>query len=181
MFQLAKSPDDRLTGGLPVFSPQRVARSLKAPEKEPASAERPAPRATVVVDLSDAVRGVVAVGKFLFRHHQNRKIAERELDARTLEMARAFRGLVGVPDLLVHADCNRSQAQACLSRMEALGYCRYLATYESEAIYVFPAFLARAWSCEYCLSESPVPQGTDRSATCECSNCGARMAQKILA
>lgn len=178
-----------LSGGLPTFSPSTVARAARRDKSEeeaparPPARSRPAPASTsttVHIDLGSALKGAVAVAEFFCRRAAGKRAALKELEQTCLQLAAEYQGLVGVPDLLMRAECDRGQAMECLDRLEKASLCRYLCDYQEEALYVFPGFLPRQWECDYCGSKLPVPQGTPASTLCQCGSCGASMSQKIL-
>lgn len=178
-----------LSGGLPVFSPRTVATALVKPREDEPEAppresrplpERRVPTTTISIDLGSVIKGAVALAEYASRWHLRKRAAARELDRRALELASEYQGLLGVPDLLMRADCDRDGAQSCLTRLEKAQFCRFLCLYQEEAMYVFPGYLPRAWECEYCSNHVPTPLGTPRSPARECECCGAAMVQKIL-
>lgn len=177
-----------ITGGLPTFAPQNLARALvreQTPEQTksaPAREHSPAKAVTTInIDLGSAVRGALAVAEYFGRRQAKKRAEEKELEKKALELAAEYQGLVGVPDLLMRSDCNRQQAEQCLALLEKASLCRYLCQYQEEALYVFPGYLPRVWECDYCASQRPVPSGTPASTLCQCGSCGAAMSQKILA
>jgi hypothetical protein len=179
-------PSAPLAGRLPAFTPQRVARALHRdgePRREQPVKPPPAPSSggsAVTIDVAAVLRGALDLAAYLGRRAAQKKAAEQELEARALELACAYQGLLGVPDLLMRTECTRARAQACLCRLESSGVCRFLCTYREEALYVFPAFLPRAWSCEYCLSSYQVRPDMRSLDSCACPGCGAAMSQRIL-
>ncbi len=185
-----RTPEARaLTGKLPVFSPQSVARAMRSREDEKPRKPEPRPRRpvrspgapTIHIDLGTVLKGAVAVAEFLTRHAARKRAADKELEQDCLRLAAEYQGLVGVPDLLMRTSCDRAQAERCLDRLEKASMCRFLCHYQDEPLYVFPAFLPRMWECDYCASTYPVPASTSAATLCRCNGCGAMMTQKILA
>jgi hypothetical protein len=186
MFGTARkeSPTRAISGGLPTFTPQLVAQAARRPQPaprqdEPAAEARKASPA-IQIDLGTALQGAVAVADFFVKRSAARRVAQRELEQTCLQLAQEYQGLLGVPDLLMRAQCDRKQAECCLQQLERASLCRYLCDYQQEALYVFPGFLPRQWECDYCQSRLPVPQGTPASSMCQCAGCGANMTQKII-
>jgi hypothetical protein len=144
------------------------------------SSGSPPPAGAIQIDLGTALQGAVAVADFFVKRSAARRVAQRELEQTCLQLAQEYQGLLGVPDLLMRAQCDRKQAECCLQQLERASLCRYLCDYQQEALYVFPGFLPRQWECDYCQSRLPVPQGTPASSMCQCAGCGANMTQKII-
>ncbi len=165
--------------GLAVFTPQGVARGLREKSPEPNKEVKPSKAPVITVDVASVAKGVMVVGKFLVRRAAGKRARAQELKALALELAEQFQGFLGIPDLLSRGECSREEAQRCFEALEAEQHCRYLCHYQDEALYVFPAFLARVWSCDYCASQFAVDVATRDMPVCGCPNCGASMAQRI--
>lgn len=166
--------------GLAVFTPQGVARGLREKAPESPKEVKPSKKApTVTVDVASVAKGVVVVGEFLVRRAAGKRARAKELKLLALELAEQFQGFLGVPDLLSRGECSREEALRCLEALEAEQYCRYLCHYQEEALYVFPAFLARVWSCDYCASQFALDAVTRHLSACGCPNCGATMVQRV--
>lgn len=164
---------------LAVFSPQGMARGLREKSPEPKKEVKPSKAPVITVDIASVAKGAVIVGEFLVRRAAGKRARAQELKALALELAEQFQGFLGLPDLISRGECSREEAQRCLEALEADQYCRYLCHYQDEALYVFPAFLARVWSCDYCASQFAVDASTRDLPVCGCPNCGAAMAQRI--
>lgn len=169
---------------LAVFTPGALARSLqpKAPREQPQPRVPSATSKTpiVVVDIASLAKGAVIVGEYLLHRARNTKLRQQEIRKLTLEIAQRFEGFVGIPDLLARDDeITREDARRCLSGLEDEQICRYLCHYHDEPVYVFPAFLARVWECEYCASTFAVRPEDRKLSACGCPNCGAVMRQRL--
>ena len=169
---------------LTVFTPGAVARNLQP--KDPR--EQPQPRVqsatsktpTIVVDIASVAKGAVIVGEYLLRRARNTKLRQQEIRKLTLEVAQLFEGFVGIPDLLARdRDITREDAKNCLRGLEDEQLCRFLCHYQDEPVYVFPAFLARVWECQYCTSTFGVAPENRQLSACGCPNCGATMRQRL--
>lgn len=165
---------------LPTWSPQRVAKTLicepKAPVETPV---RSSPTVRWTVDLGSTLRGATALANFLLARREKSRAAQRQLEHDALHWAAEYRGLLGLPDLVMRGRCSRSQALLCLSSLEDAQLCRLLCHYRGEPVYVFPGLLPRVWECDYCAGRRPVPQGIGAATTCLCTNCGATMTQRV--
>lgn len=178
MNKMVKTPKSRLDN----FSPQNLAKNLLAPpppepeQKRPKAPDR-TPSATVHVDLGQVVQGVYHLAHLVCDSLSKRRAKREALETKTLELARQFKGFVGAPDLLMNSNCTRQEAEFCLQSLQDKSLCRFLCEYQGEPLFVFPAFLARIWACDYCESEFPALRG---AKPCECRNCGAELAERLL-
>ena len=166
----------RQAHSLPVFTPQRVAQGLR---REGKASEQTKRLPAITVDVASVAKGAILVGQFLARRAAVKKARLQELRAEALELAEQFQGFLGIPDLMAGGRCSREEAANCFDLLENEQYCRFLCLYQEEALYVFPAFLTKVWSCDYCMSEFTVEKEHRKLTQCACPNCGATMRQRV--
>ncbi len=162
---------------LPAFTPQAVAQSLRRQEEK--SPEPRQQRPTITVDVVSVAKGAIWVGQLLAPRAAHKKARLKQLRVEALELAEQLQGFLGIPDLTAGGRCSREEAKTCLESLESEQFCRFLCHYQDEPLYVFPAFLAKVWSCEYCTTEFAVRAEHRAASHCGCPNCGATMKQVV--
>lgn len=163
------------------FTPRSVARNLNSKkEREKPQRRRATPSVNVFVDVERLFKGVVEVVSY-FERRQRRKVEkrERELEELALRLAGTYKGIVGMPDLLMREACDRDEGERCFRRLMARGDCLFLCEYEGESVYVFPAHLARVWHCSHCDSSFPSQPHQSGDERLNCCNCGGTLEQQI--
>lgn len=165
--------------GLPMFTPAAVARGLREKTRDCQPEPNPVRVPSVTVDLGSLAKGAVMMGEFLIRRAARKRARASELRAAAIDLAEYFQGYLGAPDLMSRESCSREEAERCLESLEGEQFCRFLCFYQAERVYVFPAFLARAWACDYCGSCFPVQRSSSQLEVCGCPSCGAVMKQTV--